>query len=81
MAHSPTSSSCPHTSLARSNVGNVSICLDCEVVHLSMDRVSVRLDVNTFQALTEMLLQAHKRLQSMQPREGHACHESPRAVH
>lgn len=81
MEHSPTSSSCQHALLARSPVGHVSVCPDCGVVHLSMDCVSVRLDVNAFMALAEMLSQAQKRLHSMRPHEGHACQESTNAVH
>lgn len=62
MDHSPTASNCQHALLARSPVGHVSVCPDCGVVHLSMDCVSVRLEVNAFLALAEMLSQAQKRL-------------------
>lgn len=71
MKHSLTSSSCQHTLLARSPVGHASVCPDCGDVHLSLDCVSVGLELNTFMALAEMLSQAHKRLHSTQP------HESP----
>ncbi len=81
MEYSPTSPSCQHAMLACSPVGCVSVCPDCGVVHLSMDCVSVRLEVNAFLALAEMLLQAQKRLNGMQPHEGHACHESAHVVH
>ncbi len=81
MEHSPTSPSCQHVMLARSPVGQVSVCPDCGVVHLSMDCVSVRLEVNAFLALAEMLSQAQKRLASTQPHDGHACHESAHVVH
>lgn len=81
MEHSPTSSSCQHALLARSPVGHVSVCPDCGVVHLSMDCVSVRLEVNAFLALAEMLSQARKRLHGMQAHEVHACHESAHVVH
>ncbi|MCM2345396.1 MAG: hypothetical protein NDI95_01915 [Acidovorax soli] len=67
--------------LARSPVEHVSVCSDCGVVHLSMDCLSVRLEVNAFLALAEMLSQAQKRLNGMQPHEGHACHESAHVVH
>lgn len=81
MEHLSTSPSCQHTMLARSPVGHVSVCSDCGVVHLSMDCLSVRLEVNAFLALAEMLSQAQKRLNGMQPHEGHACHESAHVVH
>lgn len=78
MEHLP---SCQHTMLARSPVGHVSVCPDCGVVHLSMDCVSVRLEVNAFLALAEMLSQAQKRLSGMQLHESQACHESAHVVH
>ncbi|MDY0012997.1 MAG: hypothetical protein RBS40_08925 [Rhodocyclaceae bacterium] len=81
MEHLPTSPNCQHAMLARSPVGQVSVCPDCGVVHLSMDCVSVRLEVNAFLALAEMVSQAQKRLHSMQPHEGHACRESAHVVH
>lgn len=63
MPHSATSPACQHTLLARSPVGQVSICLDCEVVHLSLDCLSVRLEMAVFLAFADMLLQAKNRLQ------------------
>jgi hypothetical protein len=81
MGHTFTSPTCQHAMLARSPVGHVSVCPECRVVHLSMDCVSVRLEVNAFLALAEMLSQAQQRLHSVQPHEGHAHPESAHVVH
>ena len=81
MAHSSTSSSCQHSLLARSPVGHVSVCPDCGVVHLSLDCVSVRLEVGAFQAMAEMVSQAQQRLHGAQPCEGHAHAAHAGAVH
>lgn len=81
MAHSPNSSRCQHALLARSPVGHVSVCPDCGVVHLSLDCVSVRLEVGAFLAMAEMVSQAQKHLHGAQPREGHGHAAHVRAVH
>lgn len=78
MEHSHTSSSCQHALLARSPVGQVSVCPDCGVVHLSLDSISVRLEVSAFLALAEMLSQAQKRLQcGQQSKTPHSSEQSP----
>ncbi|MHA7602309.1 hypothetical protein ACX12L_20470 [Alicycliphilus sp. T452] len=81
MERSPTSSSCQHALLAHSPVGHVSVCPDCGVVHLSLDCVSVRLEVGAFLALAEMLSQAHKRLHGIQLRESRSHDGRAGAVH
>lgn len=81
MERSPTSSSCQHALLAHSPVGHVSVCPDCGVVHLSLDCVSVRLEVGAFLALAEMLSQAQKRLHGMPPCESRGHEGRARVVH
>lgn len=81
MAQSPPSSSCQHTLLAQSPVGHVSACPDCGVVNLSVDCVTVRLEVSAFVALTEMLSQAQKRLHRMQTPVDPALLEPAHVVH
>lgn len=78
---SPTSSSCQHATLARSPAGQVSVCVECGVVHVSMACVSIRLEVSAFLDLAEMLSQAQRRLLSMPPPEGTACHGASHAAH
>lgn len=81
MPHSSTSSNCQHALLAHSPVGHVSVCPDCGVVHLSLDCVSVRLEVGAFMAVAEMVSQAQKCLHGVQPREGHGLSAHAHAVH
>jgi len=81
MAQSPPSSSCQHTLLAQSPVGHVSACSDCGVVHLSLYCVTVRLELSAFVALTEMLSQAHKRLNCTQTPAAPTLLEPTHAVH
>lgn len=69
MKHSPTSPVCQHALLARSPIGHVSVCAECDVVQLCLDCVSVRLEAMAFMALAAMVLQAQKRLQCGQSRE------------
>ena len=53
---------CNHVQLADSNVGHVSICPDCNVVHVSLNHVTVRLTTEAFRALSTMTGEAQSRL-------------------
>ena len=57
-------SPCHHQTLAHSDMGRVTLCPDCGVVQLHMDAVSVRLEVEAFEALAHMVLMARWRLHS-----------------
>ena len=70
MEYSPSSSSCQHALLARSPLGHVTVCPDCAVVHLSLNCVSVRLEVEAFAALAEMLNRAQACLHGSRPAQG-----------
>ena len=70
MEYSPSSSSCQHALLARSPLGHVTVCPDCAVVHLSLNCVSVRLEVEAFAALAEMLNRAQECLHGNRPAQG-----------
>ncbi len=81
MERSPTSSSCQHALLARSPVGHVSVCPECGVVHLSLDCLSLRLELTAFQALAQMLSQAKQRLDSRQTGGSHVRNAPGHALH
>lgn len=70
MPHSAKSPACQHTLLARNPVGQVSLCPECEVVHLSLDCLSVRLEMAVFMAFADLLSQAKKRVHPTQPHDG-----------
>ena len=70
MEYSPSSSSCQHALLARSPLGHVTVCPDCAVVHLSLNCVSVRLELEAFAALAEMLNRAQECLHGNRPAQG-----------
>ena len=59
MSYSPKNEACPQVRIAQSRVGEVAVCQDCGVVHLSLQHVSLRLDVNDFMVLAQMLGRAH----------------------
>ncbi len=81
MERSPTPSSFQHAMLASSPVGHVTVCPDCGVVHLSLNCLSVRLEVDAFVALVEMLSQAQQRLGGAHPPEGRSHTAHAAAVH
>ena len=70
MEYSPSSSSCQHALLARSPLGHVTVCPDCAVVHLSLNCVSVRLEVEASAALAEMLNRAQECLHGSRLAQG-----------
>ena len=53
---------CQHVELARNTIGNVQICPDCGVVHVSLQSMTVRLTPDAFEALAELTRQAYVRL-------------------
>lgn len=70
----PRAPACLHQPLAESPLGSVSICPDCGVVQLTMDAVSVRLDMEAFHLATQMMVQARSRVHAlMDERARHAA--------
>jgi hypothetical protein len=60
MANQP----CTHEYLAKSQHGKVLICRDCGVVHLNLQNMSLRFDVEQFADLASLMTEASKRLSS-----------------
>lgn len=65
----PSDGTCHPVALAHSPVGSVTICPDCGVVQLNTDCVSVRMDPEVFEAVTQMLLMARCRYYEAQRRD------------
>ncbi|MBC3917859.1 hypothetical protein H8L32_10275 [Undibacterium sp. CY18W] len=68
MKHLQQSNSCQHLGLASSKVGEVMICPECGVVHLSLNHVSLRLDVEAFRVLAYMLAEAQLNIEGFDGR-------------
>jgi carbonic anhydrase len=58
MTTTSTKSACKHVEIATSALGEVVICPDCGVVHVSMQSVSMRFDMDAFQVLSQMMSKA-----------------------
>lgn len=58
--HSPhtENKACQHLAIAHSKVGDVMICADCGVVHLALQSISMRFDMEAFSELSHMLTRA-----------------------
>ncbi|QPK61503.1 hypothetical protein IVG45_11360 [Methylomonas sp. LL1] len=54
---------CTHEYLAGSETGKVLMCRDCGVVHLHLQNVSMRFDVEQFTAFAIMMAEASKRME------------------
>lgn len=57
---------CQHLAIAHSKVGDVMICADCGVVHLALQSISMRFDMEAFSELSRMLGRAQTAIESAQ---------------
>ncbi len=57
---------CQHLQIASSPVGDVKICPECGVVHVAIQNLSLRLELESFRALTYMLAQAQLNIEDQQ---------------
>lgn len=66
--HSPhtENKACQHLAIAHSKVGDVMICADCGVVHLALQSISMRFDMEAFSELSHMLGRAQTAIESAQ---------------
>jgi hypothetical protein len=75
MKRSHQASPCQHVEIAHSNVGEVMICADCNVVHISLQHMSLRFEVEAFRSLAYMLGNAQMKInhlnQTMQMHREH----------
>jgi hypothetical protein len=73
-------SRCEHTGIASSTIGDVTVCTDCNIVHLTLSHVTLRFTPDAFRCLAELLGVAQGRLeQAFRSVEGTGAntHESP----
>jgi hypothetical protein len=59
-------SACQHLNIANSKIGEIMICPDCGVVHLSLQSISIRLNLDAFSELAKMVKQAKATLDQAQ---------------
>ena len=71
--HSDHAAGCKHTGIAHNTVGDVSICAECNIVHLTMSHMTLRLTPEAFRSLSDLVSLSQFRLekaqQSVQPRQ------------
>ncbi|MBC3833267.1 hypothetical protein H8K33_17285 [Undibacterium amnicola] len=73
---------CQHLSIANSKIGEIMICPECGVVHLSLQSISLRLDLTAFAELSKMVAQAQTTIEHAQnftPEQ--KSHDSPHTFH
>jgi hypothetical protein len=62
------SAPCQHIEIAHSKLGEVLICPDCGVVHMSLQTISMRFDVDAFKEISKMLSRAQAVLEQAEKR-------------
>lgn len=70
---------CRHIQIAKSKLGEVMICPECGVVHMSLQSISLRLDVEAFAVLSSMVMQAQEVIEQARIQQGqqHSQRASP----
>lgn len=68
MDSSAHTSPCQHQPVANSPLGAITVCPDCQVVHLAIGHVTMRFTVDAFRDLGQLLAQAQASLEAP-PRE------------
>ncbi|MBC3806847.1 hypothetical protein H8K52_05730 [Undibacterium seohonense] len=82
MTTSKNNKPCQHLSIAHSKIGEVMICPECGVVHLSLQSISMRLDLNAFAELSKMITQAQTTIEQAQTfSQDQRSPEVPRQFH
>lgn len=66
---------CQHLAIAHSKVGDVMICADCGVVHLALQAISMRFDMDAFSELSRMLGRAQTAIELAQEKAQQKIHE------
>ncbi len=71
--HSDHAAGCKHTGIAHNTVGDVSICAECNIVHLTLSHMTLRLTPEAFRSLSDLVSLSQFRLekaqQSVKPRQ------------
>ena len=65
MKHPSQTTPCQHVDIAHSDVGDVAVCPDCGVVHVSLQYFSMRFDLEAFRALAQMLGTAQTKIERL----------------
>jgi hypothetical protein len=65
MTTDPKNHPCTHIGLAHSSIGKVVVCQECGVVHLDLQFMSLRLNLEAFQELAHMLAGAQIHLEQL----------------
>jgi hypothetical protein len=79
MSSAKTSQPCRHIELVRSPVAEVAMCPDCQVVHITLQHVTVRLTSDAFQELVWSLGKAQAIIESQQEDGRQASRQTERA--
>lgn len=65
-SQSSTNNACQHLSIANSKIGEIMICPECGVVYLSLQSISLRLELEAFAELAKMVKQAKATIEQAQ---------------
>lgn len=64
--HTDHAAGCKHTGIAHNSVGDVSICAECNIVHLTMSHMTLRLTPEAFRSLSDLVSLSQFRLEKAQ---------------
>ena len=55
-------SGCTHVGIAHNTIGDVTVCNECSVVHLTLSHTTLRLSPDAFRSLSELVTLSQQRL-------------------
>ena len=69
---------CTHVGIAHNSVGDVSVCHECSIVHLTLSHMTIRLTPEAFRSMASLVALSQKRLdQGQQSVSASAAHAAP----
>lgn len=57
---------CTHVGIAHNTVGEVSVCHECSIVHLTLSHMTIRLTPEAFRSMASLVALSQKRLDRAQ---------------
>ncbi len=76
LADQPSDHNCQHIRAQSNQLGNVTICTDCQVVHLALPTMCLKFDLQAFAVLSDLVRTAQVRIRNVFDVQTGACNDN-----
>jgi len=76
LADHPSDHNCQHVRAQSNQLGHVTICTDCQVVHLALPTMCLKFDLQAFAALSDLVSTAQVRIRNVFDVQTGACNDN-----